>query len=74
MPTEETILLMNRLAYLWYSRPCQSIYLFPEWSSCGQGVQLQLVTLQVEQSQVQTLDLDQHLRTKKLKGAESQMP
>ena len=37
-------------------------HLFPERRSCGKSMQLKLVTLQVEQGQVETLNLDQHLK------------
>ena len=36
-------------------------HLFPEWRPCGESMQLQLVALKVEQGQVETLNLDQHL-------------
>ena len=38
-------------------------HLLPEWRPCGESMQLKLVALKVEQGQVETLNLDQHLHT-----------
>ena len=40
----------------------EKAHLFPERRSCGKSMQLKLVTLQVEQGQVETFNLDQHLK------------
>ena len=37
-------------------------YLLPEWRPCRESMQLKLVTFKVEQGQVETLNLDQHLQ------------
>ena len=41
-------------------------HLLPEWRPCGESMQLQLVALKVEQCQVETLNLDQHLHVSRL--------